>query len=78
MTFDWMEDIALGTALKHQEAMTEFINSEQLVVKTAVMQEVADSWPIEMQRKAQLLHLGTIWISEAGLSLSRVTPLPPE
>lgn len=78
ITFDWMEDIDLGVALEQQEKLAEFVDSRQLVVKTAVMQEVIDGWPPEMRRYAQVLHSGVVWISEAGLSLSRVTPLPPD
>ncbi len=63
--------------LEQQEKLTEFADSRQLVVKTAVMQEVIDEWPPKMRHYAQVLHSGVIWISEAGLSLSRVTPLPP-
>ncbi len=77
VTFDWMEEIDLGVALEQQEQLTKFVDSRQLVVKTAVMQEVIDGWPPEMRRYAQVLHSGMVWISEAGLSLSRVTPLPP-
>jgi excisionase family DNA binding protein len=72
-TFDWMEYIDLGEALQQQEALTKFVDSRQLVVKTAVLQEVADSWPPEVMRQAQALHLGMIWFSDAGLSLSRIT-----
>ncbi|MGI8860174.1 MAG: helix-turn-helix domain-containing protein [Rubrobacteraceae bacterium] len=77
-TFDWMERVNLGEALEQQEELTRFVGPRQLVVKTAVLQEVADNWPSETQRQAQTLHSGMIWLSEAGLSLSRVTPLPPE
>jgi len=73
-----MERVNLGEALKQQEELTRFVGPRQLVVKTAVLQEVADNWPSETQRQAQTLHSGMIWLSEAGLSLSRVTPLPPE
>ncbi len=78
VTFDWMEHIDLGAALRHQEELTRFVGPRQLVVKTAVLQEVADNWPSETQRQAQTLHSGMIWLSDAGLSLSRVTPLPEE
>jgi len=35
-----------------------------------------ESWPGAELRRAQVLHSGTIWLSESGLSLSRVTPPP--
>jgi excisionase family DNA binding protein len=75
-SFDWAEQIDLETALRQQEALTELIEAAQLVVKTALLERVADDWPTATQRRAQTLHSGTIWLSEAGLALSRVTPLP--
>ena len=75
-SFDWAEKIDLESALRQQEALTELIEAAQLVVKTALLERVADDWPTATQRRAQTLHSGTIWLSEAGLALSRVTPLP--
>jgi excisionase family DNA binding protein len=75
-SFDWAEQIDLESALRQQEALTELIEAAQLVVKTALLERVADDWPTATQRRAQTLHSGTIWLSEAGLALSRVTPLP--
>jgi hypothetical protein len=46
------------------------------VVKTAVLEEVTDEWPGKMLRRAQLAHSGTIWVSNLGLALSRLTPPP--
>jgi hypothetical protein len=45
------------------------------VVKTAVLEKVTDGWPAEVLRRAQAAPAETIWLSEAGLSLSRLTPL---
>lgn len=78
VAFDWMEQTDLGEALQRQEELTRFVRPRQLVVKTSVLQEVADNWPSETQRQAQTLHSGVIWLSRAGLSMSRVTPLPPD
>jgi excisionase family DNA binding protein len=75
-SFDWAEQIDLESALRQQEALTELIEAAQLVVKTALLERVADDWPTATQRRAQTLHSGTIWLSEASLALSRVTPLP--
>jgi excisionase family DNA binding protein len=77
-SFNWAERVDLETALRHQEALTELFEGKQLVVKTAVLEEVADGWPAKTQRRARETHTGTIWLSEAGLSLSRITPLPQE
>ena len=75
-SFDWAQRVDLEAALLQQEAMTELVEDGQLVVKTALLERVADDWPPATQRRAQALHSGTIWLSEAGLALSRVTPLP--
>jgi excisionase family DNA binding protein len=76
VSFNWAERIDLDAALKQQEALQEAVEDGGLVVKTAVLEEVADEWPGKMLRRAQVLHSGTIWLSESGLSLSRVTPPP--
>jgi excisionase family DNA binding protein len=76
VSFDWAKQVDLNAALRQQEALTELIEVAQLVVKTALLERVADGWPTATQRRAQTLHSGTIWLSEAGLALSRVTPLP--
>ncbi len=76
VSFDWAQQVDLATALRQQEAVTELVEDGQLVIKTALLERVADDWPPATQRRAQTLHSGTIWLSEAGLALSRVTPLP--
>src|SRR5215212_7794518 len=75
-SFNWAEHVDLETAISQQEALTDVFESNRLVVKTAVLEEVADGWPAKAQRRTRESHTGTIWLSEAGLSLSRVTPLP--
>ena len=77
VSFDWARRVDLDEALRQQEELTELVEDHRLVVKTAVLEQVLDEWPLAERRQAQTLHSGTIWISEAGLSLSRVTPLPP-
>lgn len=74
-TFDWTEKMGVDEALAQQETLTEIADANQLVIKTAVLEKVADGWPAAERRRAQTAHAGTIWLSEAGLSLSRVTPL---
>jgi excisionase family DNA binding protein len=48
-------------------------------LETALKQqdEVIEEWSSAELRRAQSLHSGTILASESGLSLSRVTPMPP-
>ncbi len=66
----------LEDAFGQQERLSDFVEDTQLVVKTAVLEEVLDQWPGADLRRAQVLHSGTIWLSELGLALSRVTPPP--
>jgi excisionase family DNA binding protein len=76
-SFDWTEQVNLDVALRQQEALKELADARQLVVKTGVVEEAATGWPVAELRRAQMVHSGTIWIAEAGLSLSHVTtPLP--
>jgi excisionase family DNA binding protein len=74
--FDWTEDVSLETALQQQEALSAVIEGAPLVVNTAVLEQKTEEWPGPLMRRARLSHLGTIWLTEAGLSLSRVTPVP--
>lgn len=77
-TFDWAERLEPGAALAHQEALAALVEERRLVVRTAVLEDVMDQWPPELRRRAQTLHSGIVWLSEAGLTLSRVTPPPPD
>lgn len=76
-SFDWAKQVDLEVALRQQEVLAEFVDARQLVVKTAVLEKVLDNWPPAMQRQVQTRYSGTMWLSEAGLALSRLTPLPP-
>lgn len=75
VNFNWEEGLDLDTALEQQKALTDFIEDTGLVIATSVLEEVLDYWPSAVQRRAQVLHAGTLWLSEAGISLSRVLPL---
>src|SRR3712207_1743390 len=75
-SFDWVKEVDLDVALRQQESLIEFIDTRQLVVKTAVLEEVIADWPLATQRQMQTRYSGTMWLSEAGLALSRLTPLP--
>ena len=41
-------------------AVERYFPKGELLVKTAVLEEVVDEWPGKMLRRAQVLHLGTI------------------
>jgi excisionase family DNA binding protein len=75
-SFDWVRQVDLSTALEQQERLTELVDSKQLVVKTATLEEVTDLWSSAALRQGQSLHSGAILASESGLSLSRATPMP--
>lgn len=76
-SFDWAKEVGLDVALRQQEALAGLVDERQLVVKTAVLEEVMADWPLAEQRRVQTRYMGTMWLSDAGLALSRLTPLPP-
>jgi excisionase family DNA binding protein len=76
-SFDWARQVDLNTALEQQERLSELVDSHQLVVKTATLEEVTDQWPSSALRQGHSLHSGVILASERELSLSRATPMPP-
>jgi excisionase family DNA binding protein len=76
-SFNWALDVDLDTALEQQERLNDLVDSRQLVVKTATLEEAIDEWPSSEFRRAQSSHWGTILASENGLSLSRATQMPP-
>ena len=58
------------------QQLTELVEDTRLVVKTSVLEELADEWPTATWLRAQAIHSGTAWLSESGLSTSRVSPVP--
>ncbi len=74
-SFDWVVGIDLETALEHQNKLTRFVADRQLVVQTGVLEGDTDKWPPPLGRRAQLLHSATVWLSDAGLATTRVSPL---
>jgi len=76
-SFNWALKVDLDTALEQQERLSELVDTRQLVVKTAALEEAIDEWPSSELRRAQSSHSGTILASEKGLSLNRATPMPP-
>lgn len=75
--FDWTRHVSLDEALAQQAAMAAIAGAERLVVKTAVLEAIADDWPPAARRRARDLHGALIEIAAGGLSLSRRTALPP-
>jgi hypothetical protein len=74
--FNWEAGLELEAALQQQRALSGLIEDARLVIKTAVPEGTLDEWPGSTQRQAQVMHAGTMWLSESGLALSRVTPPP--
>ena len=76
-SFDWALRVDLETALEHQGKLNKLVDSSQLVVKTAVVENAIEGWTPSHLRRAQSVHSAMILASEGGLSLSRATPMPP-
>jgi helix-turn-helix protein len=74
--FNWESGLELEAALEQQRALSGVIEDTRIVIKTAVLEATLDEWPGSTQRRAQVMHAGTMWLAESGLALSRVTPPP--
>ena len=68
--------MGVDEALDQQRLLTKLVEDSKLVLKTAILEEDLDEWPGETQRRAQVTHAGTIWLSREGLAISRVIPPP--
>jgi excisionase family DNA binding protein len=76
-SFNWVVPVELEMALEQQEKLTELVDAQYLVVKTAALEEALEEWPASALRRVQAAHSGIILASESGLSLSRATPMLP-
>jgi excisionase family DNA binding protein len=76
-SFNWVRQVDLQTAFEQQKRLTELVDTRQLVLKTAALEETMDEWPSSMLRRVQSSHSAIILASEDGLPLSRATPMPP-
>src|SRR5215203_5389019 len=73
ISMNW--DLRMGVkAAQQQRALTELVEGSELVLKTTVLEEDLDDWPGADQRRAQVMHSGTMWLAREGLALSRVSP----
>jgi len=77
-SFDWTVDLDLRTALAQQEEIATLVEEQNLVVKTALLEEIADDWSGDTRRRARAAHSAEIWLTQKGLTLSRATPLPTQ
>jgi excisionase family DNA binding protein len=78
VSFNWTERVDLETTLRQEDAIASVVKDRPLVVKTALLQAITDDWSPPAQRRAQDTHAGVIWLSERGLGLRRIVPLPPD
>jgi hypothetical protein len=76
VNFNLSEQVDLDAALGQQEQLMQFVEDKALVVKTSALERVTDEWPGSLLRRAQLIHSGTLWLSESGLAFRRVVHLP--
>jgi excisionase family DNA binding protein len=76
-SFNWAKQVDLDTALEQQNKLAQLVDARNLVVKTAVLEEVIDEWSSAMLRRAQSSHAATISVSESELCLNRAMPMLP-
>jgi excisionase family DNA binding protein len=74
VSVDWTKQVDLATVLRQQEALEELITAGPLVVKTAVLEAVVNTWSPAEQRRAQREPRGQIQLAHDGLLLSRSVP----
>jgi len=74
--FNWDLSMGVEEALDQQRHLSKLVEDSNVVLKTAILEEDLDDWPGETQRRAQVTHAGTVWLSREGLAMSRVTPPP--
>lgn len=77
-SFDWTKEVDLEEVLERQANLTRFVADRHLVVQTSILEEDTNEWPPPLGRRAQLVHSGTAWLSEAGLATNRVEPVAEE
>jgi excisionase family DNA binding protein len=70
--YNWDESVDVEAALKHQAEISEFVQGKPLVVKTSVLEASVEEWPGTVALRAQVVHSGSVWLTESGLSLNRV------
>ncbi len=75
-SFDWVTEVDLEEAFRQQERLGEIIDIDHLVVLLNVLERIMDQWRLEEQRRARQAHRSAIWISQSGLFMGRIAPLP--
>src|ERR671938_245587 len=49
-SFNWVVPVELETALEQQQKLTELVDAQHLVVKTAALEEALEEWPASALR----------------------------
>jgi hypothetical protein len=75
-SFNWNDRLDLDAALRQQEELSQLVEDSRFVAMTAMLERVVDDWPGTLLREAQVMHSGTLWLTESGLALTRVVPPP--
>ena len=75
-SFDWVRDVDLETTMEQQDKLSRLVGSQQLVVKTAALEEAVEEWSSAVLVRAQSSHSGTILATAGGLWLARGGPMP--
>ena len=75
-SFDWVLDVDLDMAMEQQNKLSELVDAQQLVVKTAALEEAIEDWSSSALVRAQSSHSGTILATAGGLWLARGGPMP--
>lgn len=78
VSFDWTRQVGLEVAIQQQEAIKVVVGTGHLVVKTGVLEPVADHWAVDERRRLQATQFGLIELRSTSLTLSRRTDLPRE
>ena len=76
VSFNWTKQVDLQTALRQQARIAALVDANRLVVKSTVLEAIADGWSPAEFRQAQRSHRGLIRVARDGLLLTRVVPLP--
>lgn len=70
-SFDWNQTLSFEMALRQQSELAMVVGAERLVVKTVVLEEIADAWTPAWRRRFQQLHGGLIELTGNDVLLSR-------
>lgn len=76
INYDWEKRLSPEAALEQQGTLTKLARESALVVMTTILDPELEEWPGTLQRRAQFMHSGAIWLSDTGMVLSRAVPLP--